>query len=254
MESAMPDRADLDTTDVAALARDRILLVEDEPEFSTELSGMLRRYGFDVTVVNDAAEMNEAMQAAAPTILILDQFLHDTDMLPRLADIRATFRGGLMVLTGNNDITDKVLALEHGADDFVVKTTHPREVLARLRVLARRNVAAGAAAEPAEAPVGPDSGGWIVDTARREVRSPNGDIIALTGLEFDAFQMLHQRQGKIVSRETLVTEILQRHVCASGRSIENLLSRVRAKFAPFIGDRPLIRSVRGKGYVFLGFS
>ena len=250
----MLDRAGLETTDIAAVARERVLLVEDEPEFSTELAGMLRRYGFDVAVASDVAQMAEALQSFVPTILILDQFLHDTDMLQRLEDIRTGFKGGLMVLTGNNDITDKVLALEHGADDFVLKTTHPREVLARLRVLARRNAIASMAAHPPEAPASRESDGWVVDTSRREVRSPQGDIIALTGLEFDAFQMLYQRQGKIVSRESLVKEILQRHVSACGRSIENLLSRVRAKFAPHIGDRPLIRSVRGKGYVFLGFS
>jgi len=91
-----------------------------------------------------------------------------------------------------------------------------------------------------------------VDTARREVRTPQGDAIALTGLEFDAFQMLHRVPGRVVSRETLAKEILQRHISASGRSIENLISRIRLKFVPYTGDYPIIRSVRGKGYVFLG--
>lgn len=249
----MPHRAGPDPLDVVADARERILIVEDEPEFSTELAAMLRRYGFDVRVAGDLTQMGEAVSAFEPTVLILDQFLQEIDMVPRLAQIRTGFKGGLMVLTGNNDIADKVLALEHGADDFVLKTTHPREVLARLRALARRSAAAVAGCCEAETPQGADLEGWTVDAARREVRTPDGEALALTGLEFDAFQMLQQTPGKVVSRECLAKEILQRHVCASGRSIENLISRVRAKFAPHIGDRPFIRSVRGKGYVFLGF-
>jgi two-component system OmpR family response regulator len=249
----MPDRTGPDAIDFAVAIRERILIVEDEPEFSTELAGMLRRHGFDVGVVNDLTQMAESVSKFEPTILILDQFVHEIDMLPRLAQIRMGFKGGLMVLTGNSDVTDRVLALEHGADDFVLKTTHPREVLARLRALARRSATTGSEPCFSEGPHGPGPDGWTVDHARREVRTPNGDVPALTGLEFDAFRMLHQMPGKIVSRESLAKEILQRHVCASGRSIENLISRVRAKFAPHVGSRPLIRSVRGKGYVFLGF-
>ncbi len=233
--------------------RERILLVEDEPEFSAELAGMLRRYGFEVSVVDDAAEIEKALPAFDPTIMLLDQFLHHVDMLQHLSRIRSGFRGGLIVLTGNDDLADKVLALEQGADDFVLKTTHPREVLARVRALVRRNAVAPVVPVRARVMAVTELKGWSVSGERREVRTPDDHVVALTGLEFDAFQMLAGVPGKIVSRESLAKEILQRHVCASGRSIENLMSRVRNKFGPFIGDHPFIRSVRGKGYVFLGF-
>ncbi len=249
----MNDRAGVDRQDASAEARERVLVVDDEPEFCAELATVLRRYGYDVAVAGDAVAMAQALQAFQPTVLVLDQFLADVDMLPRIAQIRAGFRGGLMVLSGNSDFADKVQALEQGADDFIVKTTHPREVLARLRALVRRT--AGPIVEPAVPmnPSAPDAQGWTVDIARREVRTPAGDVADLTGLEFDAMRLLYQVPGKVISRECLAREVLQRHVDASGRSIENLMSRLRAKFVPFIGKRPVIRSVRGKGYVFLGF-
>lgn len=199
--------------------------------------------------------MTSALAVFSPNIMILDQFLQDTDMLSRLDEIRRSFQGGLMVLTGNNDISDKVLALEHGADDFVLKTTHPREVLARLRALGRRRTAERPlTGSPVVISAEQNLAGWTVDTARREVRSPKGEVIPLTGLEYDIFHVLLQTPGTVVSREVLAQEVFQRRVHAVGRSIENLVSRVRSKFVPFMGEKELIRSVRGKGYVFVGFA
>lgn len=249
----MLDLAVNDRSVLLSAERERVLIVEDDPEFSGELATMLRRYGFDVSVVNDTAELAEALQVLEPNVVILDQFLNDVDMLPHIAQIRTKFCGGLMVLSGNDEVTDKILALEQGADDFVIKTTHSREVLARLRALARRNAASRTAPIPAEPLPDAAQHGWSVQLARREVRTPDGSVVALTGLEFDAFQMLYVSPGKVVPRELLAKEILQRHVSATGRSIENLMSRVRIKFQPFTDGSPLIRSVRGKGYVFLGF-
>lgn len=246
----MLDRAVAKQEGTAGESRPRILIVDDETTFSAELRDLLQRYGFDVGIADSLPGMAEVMSGFSPNILILDQFLRGLDVVPLIGQIRGSFSGGLMVLSGNSDMTDKVLALEQGADDFVTKTTHPREVLARLRALARRNSMPPAVVEVSQEP---NRGGWAVDATRRAVRTPKGDVVALTGLEFDAFQLLNQTPGRVVSRESLAKEVLQRHVCASGRSIENLVSRIRAKFALHVGGLPIIRSVRGKGYVFLGF-
>lgn len=236
--------------------RERVLVVDDDREFCGELSALLRRYGFEVCVVHEAAAVASALQSFQPTVLVLDQFVDGTDMLSRILELRRSFKGGLMVLTGNDDLSDRVLALEWGADDYVLKTIHPRELLARLRVLARRGSPGEAAVErrPQVLLSVPDERGWVVNVARREVRAPNGDQVPLTGLEFDAFRLLYERQGEIVGREELARAILDRHISASGRSIENLLSRVRSKLAAHLAGSLVIRAVRGKGYVFLGFS
>lgn len=250
----MPHHAGFAITGVSPSPRERILVVEDEAEFGAELSGMLRRYGYDVTVVGDPRQMMSALETFSPNIMIIDQFLQDTDMVSRLDDIRRSFQGGLMVLTGNNDISDKVIALERGADDFVLKTTNPREVLARLRALGRRQAAqVTLTASPGVVSAEQNLAGWTVDAGRREVRSPEGAVIPLTGLEYDIFHLLQKNAGTVVPREVLAQDIFQRRVHAVGRSIENLVSRVRTKFVPHMGGKELIRSVRARGYVFVGF-
>lgn len=235
--------------------RERVLVVEDEVEFGRELCLMLERYGFDTRMVHGAGETLNAIGSFRPTILVLDQFVQNFDMLPFLREIRRHFNGGVMILTGNADPVDKIIGLELGADDFVVKTTEPREIVARLRALARRRDAGHAVNpdQPTHAASVQKRDGWFIDRVAREIRSPDGIYVPLTGLEFDTFLMLFHRPGEIVSRDDMAEHILERNIDATGRSIENLVSRVRVKFKPVTGDRPLIKSVRGKGYAFLGF-
>jgi two-component system OmpR family response regulator len=235
--------------------REKILIVEDEIEFSSELGIMLERYGFEVYMVASADQVIPAIRSFRPAILVLDQFVHNFDMLSFLPKIRTGFDGGIMILTGNTDSADKIIGLESGADDFVIKTTEPREILARLRSLTRRTATyhAESRGRPTHAASTQARHGWNVNLIAREVRSPDGVDVELTGMEFDTFSMLFQRTGEVVSREDMVEHILERHIDASGRSIENLVSRVRTKFKTIVGDRPLIKSVRGKGYAFLGF-
>lgn len=235
--------------------REKILIVEDEIDFGSELGVMLERYGFDVYMVSSADEVIPAIGSFHPAIVVLDQFVRNFDMLSFLPKIRTSFDGGIMILTGNTDSADKIIGLESGADDFVIKTTEPREILARLRSLTRRKATylAESRGRPTHAASTQVRHGWNVNLIAREVRSPDGVSVQLTGMEFDTFLMLFQRTGEVVSREDMVEHILERHIDASGRSIENLVSRVRTKFKPVVGDRSLIKSVRGKGYAFLGF-
>lgn len=237
------------------IIREKILVAEDEIDFGNEFCAMLERYGFDFHMVHSANEVIPAIGSFHPRVLVLDQFIQNHDMLSFLADIRHHFDGGIMILTGNTDIVDRIVGLEAGADDFVVKTTEPREILARLRALARRKdtVHADSRDWSTHAASAETRNGWDVDLIAREVRSPDGVCIPLTGLEFIAFLLLFQRPGEVVSRDDLAEHIFGRNINTIGRSVENLVSRVRIKFQLIIGDRTLIKSVRGQGYVFVGF-
>jgi two-component system OmpR family response regulator len=231
----------------------RILVIEDECDFADELCTLLLRYGFQTKLVEDAGSLLQAIEDFKPNLLILDQFVKNTDMLQYLGRIRERHSGTIMVLTANTNTTDRVIGLEAGADDFVIKSTQPREIIARIRALVRRHDEEKQKSIIMPRSIKQSERGWHVDPIRREVRSPCGDVIQLTGTEFDMFHLLYQSPGEIVSKELLASHILERDLDLTGRSVENIISRIRNKFRPVTEDLPLIRAVRGKGYVFVGF-
>jgi two-component system OmpR family response regulator len=232
----------------------RIQVVEDEYDFADEFCIMLSRYGFHTKLSQDIQSLFQTIDEFRPNVVVLDQFVNNIDTLQYLGRIRERYSGKIMVLTANTNATDRIIGLESGADDFVIKSIDPREIVARVRALARRH-----AEESQRSIATPRSStraesGWYVDPIRREVRAPNGETIQLTGAEFDMFHLLHESPGEIVSKELLAREILERDLNLSGRSVENIISRIRNKFRPVTKDLPLIRAVRNKGYVFIGFS
>jgi two-component system, OmpR family, response regulator len=231
----------------------KVLLVEGDNVFSDELRGFLLRYGFDMRCTASTESLCDVLRHSPPDVLILSQFIVGADALPHVPQIRESFSGPIMILSENSSEGDRVVALEGGADDFVAKGIGFREVVARLRALtSRRSAPRGDSAGPPGDGGRPDRG-WVVQQSRRQVLSPLGTKVGLTGLEFETFFQLYSRRGQVVSREDLALHVLRRPAATAGRSIENLLSRVRMKFLPHLQDATFIKAVRGKGYVFLGF-
>jgi two-component system OmpR family response regulator len=216
-----------------------IVLLEDDADFAAELSEYLRRHGFDVRHVTTLPDLLAALAAEPPDLLVLDQFLAVGDALAELPAIRGVYSGGLVFLTGNTDATDRVLGLELGADDFMVKTTPPREIVARLRSVIRR-----ANRQPS---------GWTIDRDRRTVIDPSGRDVHLTAAEFAMLAMLDQSRGEAVSRELISQTVLHRPHTSSDRAVDNLVLRVRSKLATSGVSGEVIKSVRSAGYVFVGF-
>lgn len=220
-----------------------ILFVDDDPSFASEVAEYLGRYAFQVTMVSTLGAAMEALTRGVPDLLILDQFLAETDALEALPDIRRTYSGPLMVLTGNADAADRIKGLEIGADDFVSKTMPPREILARVRALARR-----VRATPVES--GPPPG---LDPLRRVAIAPNGDVIDLTGAEYEMLKLLSENVGTPISRETLSANVLRRPFNSADRGVDNLVTQLRHKLEPFRRGAQIIMSVRNVGYCFTGF-
>jgi DNA-binding response OmpR family regulator len=223
-----------------------ILLVEDDAFFAGELKEYLALHGFNVTVRATLDDLVPDLRSLQPDILVLDQFVRDQDALTMLPAIRAMHDGGLVILTANQDSTDRVLGLELGADDFVRKTQTPREVLARLRAVIRRTEPPCRPAHETK-PVR-----WVVDAHRREVFAPDGARVRLTALEFATLSYLQARSGETVCRQALSRDVLHRPFTPSDRSVDNMVSRLRTVLSRHVGGERLIQSVRGVGYVFLG--
>jgi len=236
------------------LSPNDILLVDDDDMFAEELSAYLNVHGFAVDLARSMDEAFERISVRLPDIVILDQFLGAVDSLSMIRQLRQGFRGGLMILTGNAEPTDRIVGLELGADDFVSKLTSPREVVARLRSLQRRSQ--NLAAQPEDPPAAKTPGRpgrWVLDTSRQELFAPDGRLVHLTSAEFGTLRHLNAHKGQPVSRDDLSRAVLHRRFDALDRSIDNLVSRLRKKFEALDPTCRVLKTVRGEGYVFVGF-
>src|SRR6185312_7599160 len=214
------------------LSPSHLLLVDDDETYAEELSSYLGVHGFAVESCGSMEEAFDRISAKTPDIVILDQFLGTLDSLSMIRRLRRRFMGGLMILTGNAEPTDRIVGLELGADDFVSKLTTPREIVARLRSLLRRsqNLAASQEDGPAPAKAPAVAGKWVLDMSRQELYAPNGRLVHLTSAEFGTLRHLNAHRGQAVSREDLSHAVLHRRFDALDRSIDNLVSRLRKKF------------------------
>ena len=225
----------------------RILIVEDDQR----LAELTREYllssgGFEVAIESDGAHAAARIIEERPDLVVLDLMLPGEDGLSICRRVRERYDGPILMLTARADDLDQVLGLETGADDYVCKPVRPRLLLARIRALLRRR-------ETAEAPVDVKRlqfGPLVVDNALREAWL-RGESIELTGAEFDLLWLLTSNAGRILSREEIFAQLRGIVYDGQDRSIDVRISRIRPK----IGDDPdhprLIKTVRGKGYLFV---
>ena len=231
-----------------------ILLIEDDAVFADELCEYLAAHGIKAVHVSSIEDAMERLCAEKPIGIILDQFVGATDTLSRLGQLRTVYQGGIMFLSANDDVTDRIVGLEMGAADFVSKTLLPREILARIRSLIRRP--ADAPAPPPGLPPSirnPHPGHWHLDVGQMELFRPDGSVAHLTSAEFETLRYLETNCGRTVSRDELVKAVLHRNYNPLDRSIDNVISRLRKKLDSFDQAGRLIKAVRGGGYVFVGF-
>ncbi len=230
-----------------------LLVVEDDGEMRLLVTRLLREAGFRVSAARDGREMWEIMDnaAGAPDLVLLDVMLPGASGLDLLRRLRERGRIPVMMLTARGEEMDRVLGLELGADDYVAKPFAPRELVARVRALLRR------AAPAAEAGTDPRSrrlafAGWVLDTARRELLSPDDVSIDLSGAEYDLLLAFLEHPQRVLSREQLM-EVAKRRVGVDpfDRTVDVQVSRLRRKIEPDESSPSLIKTVRGAGYVLV---
>lgn len=229
-----------------------LLVVEDDGEMRNLVARLLREAGFRVSAARDGREMWEAMESPAgpPDLVLLDIMLPGASGLDLLRRLRERGRTPVMMLTARGEEMDRVLGLELGADDYVAKPFAPRELVARVRALLRRAAPTEAAPDPRSRRIA--FAGWVLDTARRELVSPDGVSVDLSGAEYDLLLAFLEHPGRVLSREQLL-EVAKRRVGVDpfDRTVDVQVSRLRRKIEPEEGSPPLIKTVRGSGYVFV---
>jgi DNA-binding response OmpR family regulator len=211
----------------------RVLIVEDERPIAEPLAEGLRREGFEV---DWAATGAAALEAAEPDVVLLDLRLPDMDGLDVCRSLRARSEVPIIIVTARGDEPDRVVGLELGADDYVVKPFGLRELIARIRAVTRRGKTA-----PADGAV--QVGELELDPRSRRVRL-GGRELDLTPKEFDVLAMLVRDPGAVVSRRNLLDEVWETSWYGSTKTIDVHVAALRRK----LGDPAWIETVRGVGF------
>ncbi len=230
---------------------DTILIVDDDQEIRRLLVDYLARNGLTAIPARDGREMWHALERHAVDLIVLDLMLPDTDGLTLCRDLRArtpTAAIPVMMLTARGEDADRIVGIEMGADDYLVKPFNPRELLARIKSILRRTRALPPNLRP-ESTRCLSFAGWCLDTATRVLTAPDGVVTPLSGGEFRLLRILLEHPNRVLSRDQLTEMIHGREADAYDRAIDVQISRLRQRLRDDSREPQLIKTVRGEGYV-----
>ncbi len=225
-----------------------LLIVDDDREIRTLLSTFMSRNGFRVTTAADARQAMTSFAAARVDLALVDIMMPGEDGLALCRKIMAHGNTPIILVTAMADDTDRIIGLELGADDYVVKPFNPRELLARIRAVLRRSSVALDTVDNV-APLY-RFGGWELDAAKRTLRAPEGVLVPLGSSEFDLLLTFLERPQRVLNRDQLLDLAHGRAANVLDRSIDVQISRLRRKIEPDALDPTVIKTVRGDGYIF----
>lgn len=233
----------------------RLLLVEDDARLAELTADSLRRKGWRVDVVGRGDRAIERIRTDPPDLVILDVNLPGGDGFDVCRAVRAGYPGAILMLTARDDDIDQVVGLELGADDYVAKPVAPPVLAARVRALLRRRQPGTSASQTGGATAAVDAtlrvtaAGIVIDAAARDVRV-DGTPVALTTAEFDLLWALASHAGRIVSRDALMQSLRGLEFDGIDRSIDARVSRLRRKLGDDADAPRIIKTVRGRGYLY----
>lgn len=220
-----------------------IAIIEDDPEVSRVIVQSLAEFGFQTESFRTGGEFLRRMKKLNPDLCIIDLRLPDMDGLEVLRQIRAQSSCGNLILTGRTHVSDRVMGLEMGSDDYVTKPFEPRELVARIRSILRRR-------EETQAPQNvqiAEFAGWRFNLSNHQLVAPDQAVFALGLAEAELLKVFLHNPNRILHREKLMG---LRDLDPSDRSIDVRVSRLRRKLEGGNGTE-LIKTVYGAGYLFL---
>jgi two-component system response regulator RegX3 len=224
-------------------SRPRILFVEDERSISEPFSHALEREGFEAVVAPTAAEALRLAGSIEPDLVLLDLMLPDGDGRDVAREIRRYSDTPIIMLTARGTETDRIVGLELGADDYVVKPFSGPEVIARIRAVLRRTGSTTSNESVARVE------GLELDPESRRV-TLDGEEIEMSRKEFDLLAALMERAGRVVRRETLMEEVWDENWFGSTRTLDTHIGWLRKKLDDDPADPRFIHTVRGVGFRF----
>jgi DNA-binding response OmpR family regulator len=220
-----------------------IAIVEDDPDVAKIIEQVLADFGFRTVWCRSAGDLLRRLRTLAPDLCIIDLGLPDMDGIEAMQRVRAQSGCGILILTGRAHVSDRVMGLELGADDYVLKPFEPRELVARVRSIVRRR-------ESTETPARQiaEFGGWRFNLSNNRLTSPSGDEHTLSTAESELLKIFVSHPNRILQREKLMGS---RDLVPTDRAIDVRISRLRRKLEPDPQSPAFLKTVYGAGYLFL---
>lgn len=228
-----------------------ILLVDDEATLREPLSEYLAGQGFAVTEAESAAAARSELSDGQFDLALLDIMMPGEDGLSLCRHLVEARKLPVILLTARGEATDRIVGLELGADDYVVKPFEPRELVARIRTVLRRVGRGSAAQAQAEAEDWRYAfDGWVLDPLKRKLTDPDGVTVPISTAEFRLLRAFLESPRKVMDRDLLLDLVQGRSAHLFDRAVDNQVSRLRRKIEADSRDPQLILTVRGGGYRF----
>ena len=224
----------------------RLLLVDDEAALREPLADYLARQGFAVRQAASAAEARRVLHEDTPDLVLLDIMMPGEDGLSLCRHLVEAHQLPTIFLTARDAATDRIVGLEIGADDYVVKPFEPRELVARIRSVLRR--AARGAPETGDEDVFTFEG-WTLDPLKRRLTDPDGAAVAISSAEFRLLMAFLEHPRQVLDRDRLLEMVQGREAHLFDRAVDNQVSRLRRKIEVDSRNPQLIQTVWGGGYM-----
>jgi DNA-binding response OmpR family regulator len=223
-----------------------IIIVEDDPDVARIIEQVLSDFAFRTVWCRSAADLLRRLRTLTPDLCIIDLGLPDMDGLEAMQRVRAQSACGIVILTGRAHISDRVMGLELGADDYMMKPFEPRELVARVRSILRRREKGPK--NPAPTREIAEFGGWRFNLGNNTLLAANGEELLLSTSEAELLKIFVRHPNRILQREQLLGT---RDLAPTDRSIDVRISRLRRKLEPDPKGPAFIKTVYGAGYLFL---
>lgn len=221
-----------------------IVIVEDDPDVARIIEQVLNDFAFRTVWCRSAGDLLRRLRNLQPDLCIIDLGLPDMDGIEAMQRVRSQSPCGILILTGRAHVSDRVMGLEMGADDYVLKPFEPRELVARVRSILRRRESASSSQARQIA----EFAGWRFNLANNTLHAPSGEELLLSTSEADLLRIFVNHPNRILQREQLMGT---RDLAPTDRSIDVRISRLRRKLEPDQDSPAFIKTVYGAGYLFL---
>lgn len=227
------------------MGKQKILIIEDDEKMSGLLKNYLVGFGYDVVAYAHPASGLQKLRQYMPNLIILDIMLPDMDGFAVCREVRKEFSIPIIMLTARGDVTDRIVGLELGADDYLSKPFEPRELVARIQTIMRR-------VSNQYNPSAPIRFEHLEIIPEKQLVILDGQPVDMTTMEFQLLNLLAEKRGRIITRDQIMDSLRGVDWSAFDRSVDVAISRLRQKLNDDPKTPRFIKTIWGTGYMFIG--